>query len=86
MAESEEEQKSLLMKVKEQNEKVGIKLNIQETKIMACSPIISWQIDGEAMEKVTDFILRGSKINARESNGIPLQYSFLENPMGGGAW
>ena len=55
MAESEEEQKSLLMKVKEQNEKVGIKLNIQETKIMACSPIISWQIDGETMETVADF-------------------------------
>ena len=55
MAESEEEQKSLLMKVKEQNEKVGIKLNIQETKIMACSPIISWQIDGETMETVADY-------------------------------
>ena len=57
MAESEEEQKSLLMKVKEQNEKVGIKLNIQETKIMACSPIISWQIDGETMETVADYFL-----------------------------
>ena len=55
MAESEEEQKSLLMKVKEQNEKVGIKLNIRETKIMACSPIISWQIDGETMETVADY-------------------------------
>ena len=74
------------MKVKEESEKVGLKLNIQKTKIMASSSITSWQIDGETMETVTDFILRGSKINARESNGIPLQYSFLENPMGGGAW
>ena len=64
MAESEEEPKSLLMKVKEESEKVGLKLNIQKTKIMASGPITSWQIDGEAMEKVTDFILRGSKITA----------------------
>ena len=56
MAESEEELKSLLMKVKEESEKVGLKLNIQKTKIMASSPITSWQIDGETMEKVTDFI------------------------------
>ena len=62
MAESEEELKSLLMKVKEENEKVGLKLNIQKTKIMASGPIISWQIDGETMETVTDFILGGSKI------------------------
>ena len=62
MAESEEELKSLLMKVKEESEKVGLKLNIQETKIMASSPITSWQIDGERMETVTDFIFRGSKI------------------------
>ena len=62
MAESEEEIKSLLMKVKEESEKVGLKLNIQETKIMASGPITSWQIDGETMETVTDFILGGSKI------------------------
>ena len=62
MAESEEELKSLLMKVKEENEKVGLKLNIQKTKIMASSPIASWQIDGEAMETVRDFIFLGSKI------------------------
>ena len=64
MAESEEEQKSLLMKVKEESEKVGLKLNIQKTKIMASGPITSWHIDGEAMETVTDFILGGSKITA----------------------
>ena len=59
MAESEEELKCLLMKVKEESEKVGLKLNIQKTKIMAFSPITSWQIDGETMETVTDFILGG---------------------------
>ena len=63
MAESEEELKSLLMKVKEEREKVGLKVNIQKTKIMASGPITSWQIDGETMETVTDFILGGSKIN-----------------------
>ena len=63
MAESEE-LKSLLMKVKEESEKVGLKLNIQKTKIMASDPIISWQIDGETMETVSDFILGGSKITA----------------------
>ena len=63
MAESKEELKSLLLKVKEESEKVGLKLNIQNTKIMASSPITSWQIDGEAMETVADFIL-GSKISA----------------------
>ena len=62
MAESEEELKSLLMKVKEESEKAGLKLNIQETKIMAFSPTTSWQIDGEIMEKVSDFIFLGSKI------------------------
>ena len=62
MAESEEELKSLLMKVKEESEKAGLKLNIQKTKIMAFSPITSWQIDGETMETVTDFIFLGSKI------------------------
>ena len=64
MAESKEELKSLLMKVKEESEKVGLKLNIQETKIMASSPIISWQIDGETEETVADFIFLGSKITA----------------------
>ena len=64
MAESKEELKSLLMKGKEESEKVGLKLNIQKTKIMASSPITSWQIDGETMETVTDFILGCSKITA----------------------
>ena len=64
MAESKEELKSLLMKVKEESEKVGLKLNIQKTKIMASSPITSWQIDGETMETVTDFVLGDSKITA----------------------
>ena len=64
MAESEEELKSLLMKVKEENEKVGLKLNIQKTKIMASDLITSWHIDWEIMETVTDFILGGSKITA----------------------
>ena len=62
MAESEEELKSLLMKVKEESEKVGLKLNIQKTKIMASGPITSWEIDGEAVETVSDFISGGSKI------------------------
>ena len=64
MAESEEELKSLLMKVKEEGEKVGLKLNIQKTKIMASGPITSWQIDGETLEIVSDFIFGGSKITA----------------------
>ena len=64
MAESEEELKSLLMKVKEESDKVGLKLNIQKTKIMASDPITSWQIDGETLETVTDFIFLGSKITA----------------------
>ena len=64
MAESEEELKSLLMKVKEQSEKVNLKVNIQKTKIMASGPIISWQLDGETMESVRDFIFGGSKITA----------------------
>ena len=64
MAESEEELQSLLMKVKEESEKVGLKLNIQKTKIIAFGPITSWQIDGETVETVTDLILRGSKITA----------------------
>ena len=64
MAESKEELKSLLMKVKDKSEKIGLKLNIQKTKIMAHGPITSWQIDGETMETVRDFIWRGSKITA----------------------
>ena len=64
MAENEEELKSLLMKVKEESKKVGLKLNIQKTKIMASSPITSWQIDGETVETVTDLIWGGSKITA----------------------
>ena len=64
MAESEKELKKFLMKVKEESEKVGLKLNIQKTKIMACGPITSGQIDGETMETVTDFIIWGSKITA----------------------
>ena len=64
MAESEEELKSLLMKVKVDSEKVGLTLNLQKTKIMASGPITSWQVDGETVETVSDFILRGSKITA----------------------
>ena len=64
MAEGEEELKSLLMKVKEESEKVGLKFNIQKTKIMASGPITSWQIDGETVETVSDFIFLGSKITA----------------------
>ena len=68
MAESKEEPKSLLLKVKEESGKAGLKLNIQKTKIMASGPITSWQIDGETMEAVTDFIFLGSKITADESD------------------
>ena len=64
MAKSEEELKSLLMKMKEEREKLGLKFNIQKTKIMASCPITSWQIDGETMETVTDFVFLGSKITA----------------------
>ena len=64
MAESKEDLKSLLMRVKEKSEKAGLKLNIKKTKIMSSSPVTSWQIDGETMETVADFILRGSKITA----------------------
>ena len=67
MAESKEKLKSLLMKVKEESEKVGLKLNIQKTKIMALGPLTSWQIDGETVETVTDLILGGSKITAGRS-------------------
>ena len=86
MAESEEELTSLLMKVKEESEKVGLKLKFQKTKIMASGPITSWEIDGETVETVSDFILGGSKITAGEDNGNPLQYSCLENPLDGRAW
>ena len=89
------------MKVKEESEKVGLKLNIQKTKIMASGPITSWEIDGETVEIVSDFIFLGSKITADgdcsheikrrwkspgEGNGNPLQHSCLGNPMDGGAW
>ena len=73
MAESEEELKSLLMKVKEKSEEVGLKLNIQKTKIMASCPIISWQIDGETMETVRDFILGSSKITADGDSAMKLK-------------
>ena len=100
MAESEEP-KSILMKVKEESEKGGLRLNIQKTKIMASGPITSWQIDGETVEIVADFIFLGSKITADddcsheikrrllfggEGNGTPLQYSCLESSMNSGAW
>ena len=75
MVESEKELKNLLMKVKEENEKVGLKLNIQKTKIMASGPITSWQIDGETMETVTDFIFLGSKINADVTAAMKLKGS-----------
>ena len=80
MAESEEELKSLLMKVKEESEKGGLKLNIQKTKIMASGPITSWQIDGETVETVSDFILGGSKITADDdcSHEIKDAYSLEE--------
>ena len=76
MAESEEELKSLLMKVKEESEKVVLKLNIQKTKIMASSPITSWEIDGETVETVADFIL-GSKITADGDCSLKLKDAYL---------
>ena len=76
MAESEEELKSLLMKVKEESEKVGLKLNIQKTKIMASGPITSWQIDGETVETVADFIVLGSKITAMVTAAMKLKDAF----------
>ena len=76
-AESEEEEKSLLMKVKEESEKVGLKLNIQKTKIMASGPITSWQIDGETMETVTDFIFLGFKITADGDCSHEIKRRFL---------
>ena len=77
MAESEEELKSLLMKVKEESEKVGLKLNIQKTKIMASGPITSWEIDGERVKTVTDFILGGSKITADGDCSHEIKRRFL---------
>ena len=85
MAESEEELKSLLMKVKEESEKVGLKLNIQKTKIMASGPIMSWEIDGETMETVKDFIFWGSKIPAdgdcshENKRHLPLRRKVMTN-------
>ena len=73
MAESEEELKSLLMKVKEESEEVGLRLNIQKTKIMASSPITSWQIDGQTVEIVTDFIFLGSKITEMVTAAMTLK-------------
>ena len=86
MAKSEEELKSLLMKVKEESEKVGLKLNIQKAEIMASGPITSWQIDGEIMETVTDFICLGSKITAdgdcshKLKRGLLLGRKVMTNP------
>ena len=77
MAESKEELKSLLMKVKEESEKVGLKLNIQKTKIMASGRITLWQIDGEAVETVSDFIFLGSKINADGDCSHEIKRRFL---------
>ena len=73
MAESEEELRSLLMKVKEESEKTGLKFNIQKTKIMVSGPITSWQIDGETMKTVTDFLLGGSKITANGDCSMKLK-------------
>ena len=81
MAESEEELKSLLKKVLEDNEKVGLKLNIQKTKIMASSPITSWQIDRETMETVTDFIVLGFKITADGDCSHETERHFLEEKL-----
>ena len=77
MAESEEELKNLLMKVKEESEKTGLKLNIQKTNIMASGPITLWQIDGEAMETVTNFIFLGSKITADGDCGHKIKTHLL---------
>ena len=81
MAENEEELKSLLMKVKEEIEKVGLKLNIQKTKIMASGPVTSWEIDGETVETVTDFILGGSKFTADGDCSHEIKRHFLEGKL-----
>ena len=83
MAESEEELKSLLMKVKEESKEVGLKLNIQKTKIMASGPITSWQIDGETMETMTDFIFLGSKMTADSDCSHEIKDTF---PLEGKLW
>ena len=77
MGESEEELKSLLMKVKEESEKIGVKLNIQKTKIMASGPITSWQIDGETMETRADFIFQGFKVTADGDCGHEIKRHLL---------
>ena len=77
MAESKEELKSLLMKVKEESEKAGLKLNIQKSKIMASSPVTSWQIDGESMETVTDFVFLGSETTADSECSCDIQSTEL---------
>ena len=81
MVESKEKLKSLLMKVKEESEKVGLKLNIQRTKIVASGPITSWQIDGETMETMTDFILGGSNITADGDCSHEIKRRFLEEKL-----
>ena len=81
MAESEEELKSLLVKVKEESEKVGLKLNIQKTKIMASGPSTSWEIDGETVETVSDFILGGSKITADGDAAIKVKDEYSEEKL-----
>ena len=81
MAEGEEELRSLLMKVKEESEKVGLKFNIQETKIMASGPITSWKIDGETVETVSDFIFLGSKIIADGDCSHEIKRYFLEGKL-----
>ena len=82
MAESEQELKSILMKVKEESEKVGLKLNIQKTKIMASGPIPSWKIDGETLETVSDFIFLGSKITVDVTAAVKLKDTcFLEEKL-----
>ena len=81
MAESEEELKSLLMNVKEESEKVGLKLNIQKTKILASSPITLWQIDAETMKTVTDFLYLGSKITADGDCSHEIKSCFLEEKL-----
>ena len=81
MAESEEELKSLLMKVKEESEKAGLKLNIQNTKIMASGPITSWEIDGETMETVTEFIFLGSKIAVNRDCSHEIKMLALEEKL-----
>ena len=81
VAESEEELKSLLMKVKEESEKVGLKLNVQKTKIMASGPITSWQIDGETVQRVTDFIFGGSKITSDGDSSHEIKRHSLEEKL-----